>query len=111
MTCTGGGNIFNYLGGVCEVRRCQGNDYMLSSARGGWNIYVLDVTRLTAHNATMLPANATSGQDGVGWISIAIPIIGVCVLIPVVVVAVVVVRKGKTEVQMKLRHVRILFIH
>ncbi len=47
MTCTGGGNIFNYLHGTSEIRRCQGNNYMLSAACGGWNIYILDVPRLS----------------------------------------------------------------
>ena len=93
MTCTGGGNILNYLQGTCEMRRCQGNDYMLSSARGGWNIYVLDVARLTAETAKMLPGNANSGQDGVGWVPIAVPIICVCVIVPIVVVTVLVIRK------------------
>ena len=56
MTCSGGGDIFNYLGGIiCEIRQCQGNDYMLSSALGGWNIYVLDVARLASDSGTMLP--------------------------------------------------------
>ncbi len=79
------------------MRRCQGNDYMLSSARGGWNIYILDNARLTTETATMLPGDITSGQDGIGWIPIAVPIICVCVLIPVVVVAVVFVRKKKVR--------------
>ena len=60
MTCTGGGNILNYLQGTCEIRRCQGNDYMLSSTRGGWHIYVLDVARPSAVTATTLPSKATS---------------------------------------------------
>ncbi len=59
-TCTGGGNILNYHQGTCEIRRCQGNDYMLSSARGGWHIYVLDAARHTAATSTTLPSKATS---------------------------------------------------
>ncbi len=93
MTCTGGGNILNYLDGICEMRRCQGNDYMLSSARGGWNIYVLDVSRLTAEAGTMLPGNTTSGQDGVTWIPIVVPMICVCILVAIVVAIALFARK------------------
>ncbi len=95
MTCTGGGNILNYHQGTCEMRRCQGNDYMLSSARGGWDIYTLDVTRLPTESPTMLPGNADFVQDGVGWIPIAVPIVCVCVFVPIVVVTVVVIRRRK----------------
>ncbi len=95
MTCTGGGNIFNYLEGICEVRHCEGDNYMLSSARGGWDIYILDVARLTADTATMLPGSTTSGQEDIDWIPIAVPIVCVCILIPVVVVIVLFVKKRK----------------
>ncbi len=95
MTCTGGGNILNYLEGTCEIRRCQGNDYMLSSTRGGWHIFVLDSARLTAENISIVPGNVISGQDGIGWIPIAVPIICVCVIVPIVVVAVVFTRRRK----------------
>ncbi len=90
MTCTGGGNILNYLQGTCEMRRCQGNDYMLSSDRGGWNIYVLDVARVNvttttgfpgnyAETTTVLPCSNTSGLGVVGWIWM--DVIAICISI------------------------------
>ena len=50
-TCDTGGNTFNYLNGLCQIRMCEGNDYKLTTSDKGWYIATLAGTYIYIYSS------------------------------------------------------------